>query len=243
MPAKLSIEDLTSATANLDGVEIPAQHSEKTYNLIEQGKQELADWHPQWGEKPEKDNRTIETAAALHEVNTEAVKQYVVPDRFLNKKERVRNLMHITTFCTKLHNILGPAFDGGSRIFINKPPAINGFDNTKMNGLFVKIRGMDNFIYHTDLLESGLGTGWKKICAIQVPYMSEWGVMNVDSHGGAKGFKYIGWRGQVLLRLILAGAITEEEAHKEFGVPQGVEVDREYLRILTNWRQNGQRAN
>src|SRR5262249_25520943 len=145
-------------------------------------------------------------------------------------------------FCEKLHNILGMAADGGSRIFINTPPAIPHFDNTKMKGLFVKIRGMDQFFFHTDLIES-LGPGWKKICAIQVPYMSEWGIMNLDDRGMFRSWKYIGWRGQVLLRLILAGAITEEEAHREFGVPQGVDVDREYHKKLQEFNRNGERTN
>jgi len=150
--------------------------------------------------------------------------------------------MHITTFCTKLNNILGMAEDGGSRIFLNTPPSIANFDNTKMKGLFIKIRGMDRFIFHTDLLSS-LGPGWKKIGAVQVPFMSEWGVMLEDDHGGTRGWKYIGWRGQVLLKLILGGAITIEEAHEEFGVPQGVEIDREYLNRLSEWRKHGQRTN
>jgi len=230
----------TAASAEIDGVEVSASHTPETYQLIQEAKTELADWHPQWGKRPEKDHQAEETAARLHEENTDLVKQFRAPNqhKLLNEKERVRNLMHISTFCAKLHNILGFAADGGSRIFINKPPAIKGFDNEKMQGLFVKVRGMDQFTFHTDL-----EPGWKKICAIQVPYMSEWGIMLEDAHGGMMGWKYIGWRGQVLLRLILAGAITEEEAHAEFGVPQGVNVDREYLQKLTEWRNNGKRTN
>jgi hypothetical protein len=234
----------TAASAELDGVEVPAKHSPETFQLIDQAKTEVADWHPQWGAKPEKDHEAEETAHRLHEENAEMVKAFRAPNqhKLLDEKERVRNLMHIKDFCAKLHRILGPAADGGSRIFINTPPAIAGFDNKKMKGLFVKMRGMDNFLYHLDLMDS-LGTGWKKICTIQNPYMSEWGVLLEDAHGGMMGWKYIGWRGQVLLRLILAGAITEEEANREFGVPQGVEVDREYRMILENWRRNGKRAN
>lgn len=232
----------TAASAEIDGVEVSASHKPETYKLIEEAKTELADWHPQWGRKPEKDSRAEDVAAELHELNTAAVKQFLPSDKLLDEKERVRNLMHIKDFCAHLHNILGFAPDGGSRIFINTPPAVAGLDNKKMKGLFIKMRGMENFIYHADLMQS-LGSGWKKICAIQSPYMSEWGVLLVDDHGGMKGWKYIGWRGQVLLRLILAGAITEEEAHAEFGTPQGVEVDREYLKILTEWRRNGKRTN
>lgn len=226
----------TASTAEIDGVEVSASHTEKTYALIKEAQNELANWLPQWGQKPEKSSQAQETAVRLHEQNSEAVKQYRIPDKFTNEKERVRNLMHISEFCRKLNRILGPAIDGGSRIFINTPPAMTGFDNEKMKGLFIQMRGMDSFIYHTDL-----PPGWKKICAIQVPYMSEWGVMLRDAHGGTRGWKYIGWRGQVLLRLILAGAITEEEAHKEFGVPQGVEVDKEYHAMLRSYR-NGKRT-
>lgn len=245
LPAKLSHHVMsddnplkTAASAEIDGEVVSANHSPETYQLIDQAKTELKDWHPQWGAKPEKDSKAEETAHRLHEENAEIIKPFALPDKFKNEKERVRNLMHIDEFCRRLHNILGFASDGGSRIFINTPPAIAGFDNMKMKGLFIKMRGMDMFTYHTDL-----PPGWKKICSIQTPYMSEWGIFHTDAHGGITGFKYIGWRGQVLLRLILAGAVTEEEAHREFGVPQGVEVDREYLKILENWRKNGKRAN
>lgn len=220
----------TAASAEIDGVEVQASHTPETYKLIEQARTELADWHPQWGEKPEKDGRAEEEAIRLREENEAITKQFrpSLPD----EKNRIHGLMHVNWFCKKLKNILGPG-----RIHINTPPAVPGFDNTKMRGLFIRIRGMDNFTFHSDL-----NPGWKKICAIQGPYMPEWGLMNLDSRGMFKSWKYIGWRGQVLLRLILAGAITEEEAHKEFGAPQGVEVDREYFRILENWRQNAQRA-
>lgn len=228
----------TSASADMGGgVEIPAAHNEKTYDLIKTAKQELADWHVQWGKKPEKDSRADEKLAALREDTAERLKAYI-PAALGDEKHRIRNIMSLPEFCRKLNNILGPAADLGSRIFINTPPPVPGFDNEKMKGLFIKMRGMDMFTYHDDL-----PPGWKKICTVQNPYMSEWGIMNRDSHGAFRSWKFIGWRGQVLLRLILAGAITEEEAHAEFGVPQGVEVDREYLRILTNWRKNGQRPN
>lgn len=223
----------TAASAEIDGVEVSANHTLETYKLIEQARTEFSDWHPQWGARPEKDSQAEDTAHMLHEENESAVKQFRVPEKFTNEKERVRNFMHVNEFCKKLKHILGPG-----RIHINIPPPIPGFDNNKMRGLFIRIRGMDNFTFHEDL-----NPGWKKICAIQGPYMSEWGIPLTDAHGGIRGFKYIGWRGQVLLRLILAGAITEEEAHKEFGAPQGVEVDREYHRILGNWRRNGKRTN
>ncbi len=220
-----------------DGLEVSANYSPEVLALNEQARQELANWLPQWGEKPKSKAQTEEVAHRLREENTDMVKSFAPPEALFNEKERIRNLMHIDEFCRKLHRILGPAADGGSRIFINTPPAISGFDNTKMKGLFVKMRGMDMFTFHTDL-----PPGWKKICAIQSPYMSEWGIFHRDSHGAITGFKYIGWRGQVLLRLILAGAISKEEAHTEFGVPQGNDVDREYLKKLTEWEQNGQRT-
>jgi len=230
----------TSATAEIEGVEIPAAHTEKTYKLIRTAKQELADWHTQWGRKPEKDHKAEETAARLHEENRGFIKGYQLPSqhKLTNEKERVRNLMHITEFCRKLNNILGMASDGGSRIFINTPPSIAGFDNEKMKGLFIKMRGMDQFTYHVDL-----PSGWKKICAIQVPFMSEWGIMLEDDHGMFKGWKYIGWRGNVGLRLILTGAVTKAEFHQEFGEPQGVDVDKEYFKILEAWERNGKRTN
>src|SRR5271165_839678 len=151
--ADTDIPKLTTASAEIDGVEVSANHSPETYALIEEGKKEKRDWNIQWGAKPEIDTQATETAVRLYEENRNIVKSFRAPnqDKLLNEKERVRNLMHISTFCAKLHNILGPAFDGGSRIFINKPPAVKGFDNEKMQGLFIKIRGMDQFTYHEDL--------------------------------------------------------------------------------------------
>ena len=215
---------VSKATGKLGGIEVPANASPEIQKLIEAA----------GIERPKADSQVQELAHEAREANTEKVKRFR-PLELAGGKDRVRNLMHINDFCLRLHNILGPAADGGSRIFINTPPSMPGFDNTKMKGLFIKIRGMDMFTYDMDL-----PPGWKKICAVQVPYMSEWGVMNLDEHGLFKSWKYIGWRGQVLLRLILAGVITEAEAHQEFGVPPGNEVDKEYRRILENWRRNGQ---
>lgn len=214
----------------------------ETLKLIEQANTELKDWHPQWGAKPSGDSRAEESAARLREFNDAAIKRFKLPgqDKMSGKtaeKERVRNLLHIAEFCRRLDKILGPAADGGSRIFLNKPPQAPGIESGKLMGLFIKIRGMDMFTFHEDL-----PPGWKKICAVQVPYMSEWGIMNLDDRGMFRSWKYIGWRGQVLLRLILAEAITKEEAHAEFGVPQGVDVDREYLKILEAWERNGKRT-
>lgn len=233
----------SAASAEIDGVEVPASHTPETYALINQAREELKNWLPQWGKKPEVDGRAIDDAGRLRELNDAAIKKYLPLD-LPDEKHRVRNLLHIKDFCRKLHNILGFAADGGTRIFINNPPYHPAIDRN-MKGLFIKMRGMDNFIFHInpETMEAELPPGWKKICSIQTPYMSEWGVMNKDERGMFKSWKYIGWRGQVLLRLILQGAITKEEAHNEFGVPQGVEVDREYLRILEAWERNGKRTN
>ncbi len=227
----------TSASADMGGgVEIRPDHSEKTLNLIKTAKQELADWSVQWGEKPKPEAKAIEDLAALRENTADYVRPFL-PRELREERERIRNLMSLGDFCRKLNNILGPASDLGSRIFINTPPPVPGFDNQKMKGLFIKMRGMDMFTYHDDL-----PPGWKKICAVQSPYMSEWGIMNKNERGMFTSWKYIGWRGNVLLRLILAGAITKDEAHAEFGVPQGVEVDREYLKILEEF-ERGKRPN
>src|ERR1700751_4099209 len=136
----------TAASAEVDGVEVSASHTPETYKLIEQAKTELKDWHPQWGEKPESDPQAEDATAALHELNTDLVKQFRVPDKFKDEKERVHSLMHVNMFCKKLKNILGPG-----RIHINTPPPCPGFDNNKMRGLFIRIRGMDSFTFHEDL--------------------------------------------------------------------------------------------
>jgi len=226
----------TVATAEIDGEVIRASHTPETYKLIKEAREELKNWLPQWGAKPKPDPAAVDAALALREKNDELTKIYTAANRFTDEKSRVGNLMHVRKFCEKLHNILGLAADGGSRVFINDPPYHPAIDS-HMKGLFIKIRGMDNFIYHTDL-----PPGWKKICGIQVPYMSEWGIMNLDGRGCFRSWKYIGWRGNVLLRLILAGAISEEEAHREFGVPQGNDIDREYYLKLEEYRR-GKRAN
>jgi len=220
---------VSKATATLGGIEVPADPAALPTGEVE---------------RPKSQSNVIELAHEAHESNSEKVKKHrpQAIEKYVDEKGRIRNLMHIHEFCRKLNNILGPAIDGQSRIVINNPPPLPGFDSEKMKGLFVKPRGMDQFIFHTDLLES-LGTGWKKICAVQVPYMAEWGIMHLDSHGLFKSWKYIGWRGQVLLRLILAEVISEEEAHKEFGAPfVGDDVDSEYFKKLNQWRQHGKRT-
>lgn len=233
----------TLATASVDGVEVRPDHSEKTYSLIESAKKELRDWSVQWGAKPIPDSAAIDKALELREQNDEVIRPYQAERRYVDEKNRVRNLMGIGEFCRKLDRILGPAHDGGTRIFINDPPRHPAIDE-HMKGLFIKMRGMDAFYFH--VYEDGkpeLPAGWKKICSVQVPYMSEWGIMNLDDRGCFRSWKYIGWRGQVLLRLILAGAISKEEAHAEFGEPQGNDVDREYLNRLREYERDTKRAN
>lgn len=159
-----------------------------------------------------------EFAQATHEDNVRMGKQYLLPgqEHLSDEKERVRNPMHIKRFCMKLDRILGKTLDGQSRVFLNQPPPTPNGQFRNQMGLFVRVRGMEQFAYHDDLPK-----GWKKIGSVQVPYMSEFGILKVNAHGLQTGWKYIGWRGQVLLALITQGVITEKEAHQEFGQPDG----------------------
>lgn len=142
---------------------------------------------------------------------------------------RTRNPIHIKRFCEKLDNLLGKYF-GQSRVYLNQPPADPTGQFKNQMGLFIRIRGMERYPFHDDL-----PLGWKKITSVQVPYMGEYGVPHFDTYGAIRGWRYIGWRGHVLLSLIKNGAITEEEAHREFGFPSS-ENSTSYLRQLYEYR-------
>lgn len=161
-------------------------------------------------DRPKGETFVEEQALALKEMNSHDASRYRLTDQdhHTSEKERLGNFLHWKDFVRKLENILGH-----SSIYIHKPPAgpNNQFENIR--GLFVRIRGQER----KQFTENG-PTGWKCVGAMQVPYMSEWGVLHQDEHGVFKNEKYKGWR-TVLMALILNDAITEQEAHQEFGSP------------------------
>jgi hypothetical protein len=60
----------------------------------------------------------------------------------------------------------------------------------------------------------------KTVTSLQYPYGQEWSVMRFDQYNIPKKEKYRGWR-TTLLVLIIAGVLTEKEAHKAFGEGRG----------------------
>jgi hypothetical protein len=56
-------------------------------------------------------------------------------------------------------------------------------------------------------------------CWVKSGYMPEYSVMGFDEHGVPLAEKYRGWR-TCLLQLILKQVLTEDQAHKEFGVAE-----------------------
>jgi hypothetical protein len=74
------------------------------------------------------------------------------------------------------------------------------------------------------------------ICFAQVPLMQEYEDVYFDEYGLPLGPKRRGWR-TVLLRLIIKGFITEEQANQVFGTASGP-ASRRYLAELHNHRNN-----
>ena len=221
---------VSRATGKLGGIEVPANPSPEILAMIEQA----------GIERPKPENQLVELAQEAHEANAcdPRVQKYKIERQDeLTDVERVRSLMHIVTFCRKLDNILGKDIFGASRVWLNTPPPMEGFDNTKSRGLFIKMRGMERYPYRQDF-----PLGWKYIGPVQVPYMSEFGILNEDAHGMQAGWKYYGWRGHALLALIMQGAITEDEANREFGKPRGDHIDKGYREKLERWNRDGKRT-
>lgn len=81
---------------------------------------------------------------------------------------------------------------------------------------------------------------WKYLFAIQRGYAPEFSLMNFNEHQLPTTEKYRGWRGTVLLRLILGGYITEEAAHAEFGPPMLTRATLRYRLKLWKYR-NGRK--
>lgn len=74
----------------------------------------------------------------------------------------------------------------------------------------------------------------RTVTTIQYPYGPEWSIMRFNEYDVPTNEKYRGWR-TTLLCLIVAGVITEAEAHKAFGSPVG-EASLFYREQLFNHR-------
>jgi hypothetical protein len=156
------------------------------------------------------ETRVAERAAALKEENGGLVSRYRIEDQdhHTDRKLRIANLMSNRVFMGKLNKILGP---NRARLRDVDPGPQKQFKD--MKALIVYMRGLERKQF-----EEGNPAGWKFITAVQSPTMSEWSLLGQDDHGAPNGIKLIGWR-QVLAQLIIKGAITEQEAHAEFGEP------------------------
>lgn len=78
------------------------------------------------------------------------------------------------------------------------------------------------------------GGEWRFICGAQAGYVPEYSTMYFNEYGAPTSEMYRGWR-TVLLRCILNGAISEAQATKEFGIPDGPQ-GRRYRETLYNFR-------
>ena len=149
-----------------------------------------------------------EQAARLKEENHSyaATTRIENQEHHTDRSARVGNLMSNRVFMGKLGRIVK------ARLRDVDPGPQEQFKD--MKALYVLMRGQErkSFDENTPL-------GWKFITAVQSPNMSEWSLLGEDEHGAPSGIKLIGWR-QVLAQLIVKGAISEQEAHAEFGEPE-----------------------
>lgn len=76
---------------------------------------------------------------------------------------------------------------------------------------------------------------WQYVCAVQAGYMPEYSVLRFDEHRLPVNEKFRGWR-TVLLRLILGGFISENDAHRVFGPPPINAASRRYRHQLWEFR-------
>jgi hypothetical protein len=154
--------------------------------------------------------QTEEELARLHEENCSSVKSY----QFVKPEEmeyvRMGRTMRDWDFLRQLNRIVPARFTGLSR-----------------HGLW----GMEV------QRPSESGAKWEYACGVQAGIMHEYSSMYFDSHNVPTSEKFRGWR-TVLLRLILAGFITEESAHRVFGNATGPESTR-YRAQLYSFRNRG----
>lgn len=155
-------------------------------------------------------SQTVEEYHRIKEENDEAVEKFKFDcqDELLDEKVRVGRIMHHAEFLRRLRTIL--------------PARYNDWSERGLVGLSV-------------YTPSESGGEWKYVCAVQVGFAPEYSMLHFDDHGLPLNEKYRGWR-TVVLRLILGGHITEEQADKAFGPPAIGPVSSRYRRQLYAFR-------
>lgn len=163
-------------------------------------------------ERPKSDTQMKEVHLAHKEFNTNNVRAQKArmedQSHHADEKQRIGRIMGYREIYARLTRILGRR-----RVHFNKPPdSPNEMFNNQW-GVFVFMRGQERKIF-----DERLGPGWKHVGSVQYPFASEWGVVHTNGHDMMSGIKYWGWR-STLLGMVMQGAVTEQEAHDEFGVP------------------------
>jgi hypothetical protein len=188
----------------------------------EQVKQELAEYSQKHHGKTSMQN--VEELCRQKELTKESVKDYKFykQDELTTEEGKKGRVLHCLEFLRMLETII--------------PAYLSANVRKGLTGLAV---------YHPkDVLnqETGLTerVNWQYVCACQVPYMWEYSVLHVDSHGLPLNERWRGWR-TVLLRLIMSGHITEQQAEELFGKALGA-PSRRYNEQLYAWRNRCEKA-
>lgn len=161
-------------------------------------------------------SQNLEELCRQKQLSSDMVKEY----RFENQEEitsegpeRVGRVMHCLDFLAKLNTII--------------PAYLSANVQKGLCGLAVKKAAQ-----HPD--DPNQRVDWQYACACQVGYMHEYSTVWVDKHGLPLNEKWRGWR-TVILRLILKGLITEQQANQVFGEPTGPSA-RRYRQQLYDFR-------
>lgn len=155
----------------------------------------------------------LEEVIRQRELSTDYVKEYrffrQFEDSLTDEKQRQGELMFCLDFVDKLNEIL-PAYLSGKII-----------------------KGMSGLYVFTPDVKGG---HWHYVCGVQASIMNEYSVIYLDAHGLPLNEKKRGWR-TVLLRLIVGGFITEEDADRVFGEPTSGPISRRHREQLY-WFRN-----
>lgn len=144
----------------------------------------------------------------LREENTGARRGYRLDHQEELQQDRTGRILHMNVFLLMLRQ-------AGVKARYADKGAFPG-----MLGLWVNHNDVDQYI-----------------CFVHVPYMQEYEELYFDEYDVPLGPKRRGWR-TVLLRLMIAGVLTEEAAHAVFGAPPVNAVSRRYWAELKALRQS-----
>jgi hypothetical protein len=151
-------------------------------------------------------------------------------DLLTDRKARLIHTMHSRDFLRKLR-------DNGVQCFTYQVPPGPDTPKEMLNtvGLWAEVP-----------TEKAIGHEYKGhrhqyICYMDIPYMHEWSLLRLDAHNLPIGEAHRGWR-TVLSQLILKKVLTETEAHRIFGAPNGRQSLR-YRRTLYEFRNGRLRQN